>query len=375
MRPRSRSERSIPLLKTIPSQSQIVLTPPDFSTPISAPKRVASSKPMTGRPPSTSSTLSSVSLSHSPASSRSESPVTPVSLSFSPDNSRHRRQSSHQYRRHRTHHDRDSKLPLSSSCPPSKSILTRTSSVSTKDSSHTVNKSVKFAAIPIVHYASTGYWDLETVDATADVHSGTMGINVESMDMDDPFANYRSRDLSADSEESESLYHEQGSRLGSLDMARLRELQCTTPTPEREKEKAKGLKRLMSLSRKPVSTTGTTTTSVVTTSHKSSSHSATSSTRGRPIISTPYALGAYPTHAGVSTISLHSSHQSGRGVAPDLIPEEPLPRIRTAPSTESFRSAKSAAARSVRSMGSVKSNSSTRGFRTWIGRTMGWMES
>ncbi|CAA7259995.1 unnamed protein product [Cyclocybe aegerita] len=334
LRPRSRSERSMPLLKTIPSESQIVLTP------LSTPKRMVSPpKPMFARPPSISSTLSSVSTSNSPASSRSESPVTPVSISPSPYG-RYRRQNLY-HRRHRPQLESESSLaPLSSSCPPSKSILTRTASVSTKASSHTVNKSVKFAAIPIVHYASTGYWDLETVDRDA----SNMGINVDEMDMGDPFASCHSR---LDAEE----------RIERLEIAKLRELQCATPTPEREREKNKGLKRLMSLSRKPGTPTGPTINIASV----------------RPVISTPYALGAYPTLASMqSTTSLQTTRNTrgdsdgaGPGGSAPVLNPRGVP-LRSAPSYESFRSAKSSAARSVRSMGSVKSTASTKGLRGWL---------
>lgn len=357
LRPRSRSERSMPLLKTIPSQSQIVLTPTDetYTNPISSPRV------MSARPPSVSSTLSSASTSPSPSSSRSESPVTPISISSSPYGT-HRRHNSY-HRRHRTHPGSDVSLPpISSSCPPSKSILSRTASVSTKDSRNTVGKSVKFAAIPIVHYASTGYWDLETID------DSNMGINVESMDVEEPFTDYPS--------------HPRHNLASALDIAEFRELQCVTPTPERERQKANTLKRLMSLTRKPTATTGTSTTVAV--AHKSPPSAASN----RPTISTPYALGGHPSTALQSTASLrrtapHASrprkspihlNPTAAGSAPDLTLLGGV-SLRSAPSCESFRSSKSAGTRSVRSVGSTKStNSSNRGLRAWIGRTIGWTE-
>ncbi|KAF8973803.1 hypothetical protein BDZ97DRAFT_1912261 [Flammula alnicola] len=378
LRPRSRSERSMPLLKTIPSESQLSLTRPDIpTTPTtsntpsnpSTPNRIISSpKLMSARPPSVSSTLSSISSSPSPSpsSSRSESPVTPVSVSSSPygrhtvDSAIHRRRMSY-HRRHRTSPTETDSL-ISSSCPPpSKSILTRTASVSTKDSSHTINKSVKFAAVPIVHYASTGYWDMQTLDGD----DSTMGINVDSMDIDeDPFATTITANTTL-----------------------LRELQAT-PTPEREREKAKGLKKLMSLTRKPVPTVGT-NTSVATAVKPSSVTSPPpspppKSTSSRPVISTPYALGSHPAQ---STVSLRASSQRSRkpsgnsitsngaaGSVPDLHLLQEKAGLRSAPSMESFRSSKSAGARSVRSLGSLKSTSSARGLRAWFGRAMGWTE-
>ena len=353
LRPRSRSARSIPHLKTIPSQSQIVLTPTDeVST-----KRISSPRVMSARPPSISSTLSSASTSPSPSSSRSESPVTPISISSSPY-ATHRPHNSY-HRRHRTHLESDLSLPpISSSCPPSKSILSRTPSVATKDSRNTVSKSVKFAAIPTVHYASTGYWDLETINGS------NMGINVESMDVEDPFADYHPS-------------HAHRNVASALDIAEFRELQCATPTPERERQKANTLKRFMSLTRKPPATTGTSTTVAI--AHKSSSN--------RPIISTPYALGGHPSTALQSTASLRRSATHGdRGrprkspapAAGDSAPDLTLlggVSLRSAPSCESFRSSKSAGTRSVRSMGSGKSTTSNnRGLRGWFGRTIGWTE-
>ncbi|KAJ3506088.1 hypothetical protein NLJ89_g7063 [Agrocybe chaxingu] len=80
---------------------------------------------------------------------------------------------------------------------------------------------------------------------TVDRDASSMGINVDEMDMGDPFASCHSH---LDAEE----------RIERLEMAKLRELQCATPTPEREREKNKGLKRLMSLSRRPGTPTGPT---------------------------------------------------------------------------------------------------------------------
>ncbi|KAF8912923.1 hypothetical protein CPB84DRAFT_484843 [Gymnopilus junonius] len=393
LRPRSRSERSIPLLRTIPSESQIALTPADISAPISK-NIISSPRNISARPPSISSTLSSVSISRSDSpspssSSRSESPVTPISLSLSSSpysaaagavRPRHRQLSPYQHRRHRIHihhpnHDSDASLPpLSQSCPPSKSILARTASVSTRGSGHTVNKSVKFAAIPTIHYASAGYWDLETLDSP-DHENMDMGINVDAMDVDDSlsFTGYRGDHQLDD----------------IRDMASLRELQCTTPTPEREKEKAKGIKRLMSLSRKPVKPTTATNTNAVTAlkpllQRSRSSHHSHSP---RPLISTPYPLGTFPlpppqSHGMQSSVSLrHATGQpsakkgeASAGSVPDLL-QKSTGRLRSAPSCESFRNSRSTAARSTRSLGSVKSTSSTRGFRAWVGRTIGWTES
>ncbi|PPQ64751.1 hypothetical protein CVT26_002695 [Gymnopilus dilepis] len=400
LRPRPRSERTIPLLRTIPSESQIALTPADISAPI--PKNIISSpRNISARPPSVSSTLSSVSISRSDSpspssSSRSESPVTPISLSLSSSpystggavRPRHRQLSPYQHRRHRIHihhpnHDSEASLPpLSQSCPPSKSILTRTSSVSTRSSSHTASKSVKFAANPTVHYASRGYWDLDVLDSP-DHENLDMGINVDSMDVDDPlsFAGYRG-----------------DHQLDDLrDLASLRELQCPTPTPEREKEKARGIKRLMSLSRKPAKPTTATNTNAVT-AHKPPQRSRSSHrsrSPRRPVISTPYPLGTVPSHPSAPSLLPQQAHEIQSSAAlrraaaqpsakkreasepvslPDLF-HRSTGTLKSAPSCESFRSSRSLAARSTRSLGSVKSTSSTRGLRAWFGRTIGWTDS
>jgi len=356
LRTRSRSERSIPLLKTIPSESQIQLALFDRSTPSSPTKpdkrQISTPKSMTARPPSLSSTLSTVSNSPSPSSSRSESPVTPVSMSSYGGvvGNRYRRQNPY-HRRHRTQSDIDSNF-LSSSCPPSKSILTRESSVSTKESSHTINKSVKFAAAPVVHYASTGYWDVNTIEGLG-VEDNGMGINIDSMEVDDS-SSYWGKDITT--------------------LTQLREMQCTTPTPEREK--AKTLRRLMTLSsKKSQSATSTSDETNTRTSHKLQQGPASP----RPVISAPYPLGNYPSQAMQSTISLRATSQRSRssdaaGSTSDFSIRSSLP-IRTAPSCESFRSSKSIATRSVRSLGSMKSTTNSGGIRAWLGRTMGWVEA
>jgi hypothetical protein len=202
-----------------------------------------------------------------------------------------------------------------------------------------------------------------------------MGINVESMDIEDHFTDYPNHP------------HHDHNAPSALDIAEFREQQCATPTPERERQKARerrkaiGLKGLMNLTRKPAATTGTSAT--IATAHKSPSASS-----NRPIISTPYALGGHPSPGLRSTASLRRSTASnGRprkcsvhlnaavtGSAPDLTILGGV-SLRSAPSCESFRSSKSAGTRSVRSMGSMKSTaSSTRGFRAWFERTIGWTE-
>ncbi|KAF9015429.1 hypothetical protein BDQ17DRAFT_1418500 [Cyathus striatus] len=265
LRPRSRSERSIPSLKSIPSQSQIDFTPAPstiisaaLSSSTTSSSLSSASDPFKAdsadiRPPSVASTVSTASLSTATSSSRPETPTFPAFVPSSYNNSVRPR---YQRRRATDPSYGHPPAPLSASCPPSKSILTRASSISTKNSSSTAaSKSVKFVDMPTVHYASTGYWDLHTSSNTYLERTETslnMGLDVDSMDVD------------ADSHLLENV---DNSHPDECD----RELQCSTPTPE--KERAKGLRRLVMMSKKI---------------------SAVSSAYSRPTISGPYALGALP---------------------------------------------------------------------------------
>lgn len=209
-----------------------------------------------------------------------------------------------------------------------------------------------------------------------------MGINVAAMDLDaDPFANYQAQGDAA---------------VRTLDIARMREIRArqTTPTPasERERARAKGLKRLVSLSRgaepsmasgapsAPPTTTTTTTGAGARARSPPSAFAAPKPRPARPAISTPYALGAYAggrrpymsdrenSVAGSSTDLEEQGHAHGYGQG------QGRGGLRSAPSMESVRSSKSAAARSVRSLGSVKSTASIGGLKAWFGRTLGWAE-
>ncbi|KAG6857633.1 hypothetical protein H0H87_010201 [Tephrocybe sp. NHM501043] len=76
------------------------------------------------------------------------------------------------------------------------------------------------------------------------------------------------------------------------------------------------------------------------------------------------------TAPAVSYIALNSnpsptSMTSSAGCSPTTMHHPNAPSLRQAPSLESFRSA---AGRSVRSLGSIKSTASVRGFRTWLGK-------
>ena len=324
---RSHSVQSFSPIKRIKSQSEIghKRTPSFPSRP-----KISSPKLISVRPPSISSSSSrSTSTSSSP-----RSPATPSSSIYTKTG---------RPLPYRRHPENDSTLPpLSSSCPPSKSILTRTSSISTKESSFTGNKSVKFAAVPVVHYATASYWDLDNFDKEEET---TMGINIDAMDVDDSYHECRTH------------VHVPKDFSGMLDIAKLRESQCATPTPERENAKTKGLKRLLSLTKRPLPMT-TTSKSVATVYRSQLSP--------RPVISIPYALGTQPTSVLQSDASLPYSAAASDS-AHDLVGI-----LRSAQSLESFRSSKSSANRSVRSMGSFRSSLSTRGLRAWFRRTTGW---
>ncbi|TFK40898.1 hypothetical protein BDQ12DRAFT_720634 [Crucibulum laeve] len=358
LRPRSRSERSIPLLKTIPSQPQIVLAPtlPTYaiSTLSTSTMSSTASKPIDIRPPSITSTLSSTSASTATSSSR---PGTPTSPLFPPPSSPYVCHKFHRpyHRRYATDPTQDPRLPpLSASCPPSKSILTRTSSISTKNSSTAAsNKSVKFVEMATVHYASTGYWDVKTLDQPPiNDESITMGVDMDGMDMD----------ISTESQTAlgkDLTFAEDGEDV-RLNRDEMRELHCMTPTPEREKSKS--LKRFVSLSRKL----------------PSAPISSETAPQERPSISGPYALGAFsgltPPTQSTKSFKCQLSKPNARA---STSPYGGVP-LRTAPSLESFRSAKSYGGKSVRSLGSVKSTASTRGFRSWLSRLgmgAGWSTS
>lgn len=184
-----------------------------------------------------------------------------------------------------------------------------------------------------------------------------MGINVDSMEIDEHCEGQVTEDEIDDDEDDVSM-----------DTARFRDLVCATPTPEREREKVRGLKRLMDMAKMPIPIIGMNNATV----HRSSPNKA--------IISAPYQLGAYPSQLNNSSMtSLGSLKKSGyrRPQPQSDISQQTrrTPSLRTAPSMESFRSGKSATARSVRSMGSFRSSASSRGLRSWLTRTLGWTET
>lgn len=318
LRPRSRSERSTPLLKSIPSVN-VASPSPTFISSFSTLNHTSPSRPMRVRPASIASTLSSTS-SHS-----SSTPETPTSLGFAVPCSKPRRT----YQRR----NNDPRLPpLSASCP-SKSILTRTSSISTKDSTTTTHKSVKFVDAPTVHYAAPSYWSADEridLDVAGDGLLD-MGIDVDGMDMDMPVSMEK------------SIYPGRDHQLGPAHQCE--ELHPSAPSPE--KEKASSLKRFITTRKAPDVP-------------PSASRNQLPSTSPRPTISGPYALGTFNSLPRSTTTTFNASKSadmSQSGIS-----------LRPAPSLESFRSVQSTAAKSAHSVGSVRSTASTRGFRAWLER-------
>ena len=299
----------IPLLKSIPSQSQLVCTPSsDLDSKTKKKKVISFPKPVHTRRPSVSSTLESAS---TPSSSRSGSPVKPsISAAYGTGRRRSYELPRHRHRRY-PYSDTISSLPTRTS--PSKSILSRTASSSTKASStntnNYANKSVKFATVPTtVHYPSFrgndyDYYQHLDMDSL-DPDNKSVDINIDAMDLDDdpdPFANYRSREVSVDDifevdEEEQKQGADQG--WGGV--------RSDTPTPERERErldKAKRLKDIITFARRSTSLVGSSGgahTERVRIGNKMASGTVASappspSPRRPVVISSPYVLGAYPS--------------------------------------------------------------------------------
>ncbi len=321
LRPKFNFDRSmIPLLKSIPSQSQLVFTTP--SDLDSKTKKKVISLPKPARRPSLSSTLESAS---TPSSSRSGSPVKPgLPAACGTGRRRSYELPRHRHRRY-PHSDTISSLPTRTS--PSKSILSRTASSSTKASStntnnHT-NKSVKFATVSTtVHYPSfrgnnSDYYHHLDMDSL-DPDNESVDINIDAMDLDDdpdPFANYRSREVSMDDvfdvdEEEQKQGGDQG----------LGEVRSDTPTPERERErldKAKRLKEIITFARRSttvVGSSGGTHPERVRVGHKKASGTTSAppspSPRRPVVISSPYVLGAYPSTQAYRTVGAEDSTSS-----------------------------------------------------------------
>ncbi|KAF8633925.1 hypothetical protein AX15_001110 [Amanita polypyramis BW_CC] len=354
LHPRSHSERSIRSLKAKPSRPQLVISrpftplPTISSSPVETSFTPATTKQLHLRSPSVTSTDSTASTS---SMSRLGTPTIP-SFSYNTRRRQHKKENygifSGSFDGQHTRH-LDYPL-LSSSCPPGKSILTRSSSMLTKGS-HNIpapgacspSKSVKFVEIPTVHYASAGYWDCKGMDEIRRVHDVDMGIDVEGMDL--------GHDSCIDGlEEKVAELHRRPETA--------HEAQCSTSTPER----ATALKRLMNLKQ------------------ERRNNGRTLTPTRRPTISGPYALGTIhgtPSDNSYSPTLLPaapyaSSPQQTQFHLPSATTNSPESnRLRGAPSLESVKSVRSAAARSIRSVGSMKTTATVRGFRAWIEKSFG----
>lgn len=347
LRSRSHSERFNPSLKAKPSRAQLVISrpftplPTISSSPVEATFISTTVKHSHLRTPSMTSTASTASTS---STSRLCTP-TISTLSYNPK--RHQQKetnqlslSSSQGRCARSGLDY---TPLSSSCPPCKSILARSSSLSTRGSHTTsaasgcsLSKSVKFVDIPTVHYPIADFDELSKIGAQT--NETQMGIDVEGMD------------LGYDS-------HIHGPETKVEDMEAERDALCDVPAFDRERERAAALKRVPSLKHKPPS---------------SESKSNCGLSEPRPAISGPYALG-----------TAHASSTGDRASPAPIIPpprrtkDSPLPplpvssqvknRLRSASSMESVKSTLSTGARSILGLSSLKINTT----RAWFGRSFG----
>ncbi|KAF8640944.1 hypothetical protein AX17_000591 [Amanita inopinata Kibby_2008] len=368
LRPRPRSERSISLLKSEPSQAQLLISRPFIPLPTISSSPIETtflSLPQESpyiRTPSITSSAST-------ASTSSIRPDTPIAPCFYPNDVKRSQRTRIQQSAFQPYLDKGGRKnpgssQLSSSCPPCKSILARSSSMSTRASQTTTAatgctssaiKSVKFVDIPTVHYASTDYRDFETFDgieADACSHDVNMGMDVDSMEMES--------EIDAENQEVED------GRSISLEV--FRQALCSTATPEDEREEVGGFKRLVSLSRK---------------SSLADRNACLLPPNPRPTISGPFALGT--VHAAtlndawppiLSSAQSNTSSHPQKHLQPRLASHSSTDKnhLRSPPSMESFRSACSLGARSVRSLGSVKSTSTARGFRALLEK-MGFASS
>ncbi len=351
LRSRSHSERFNPSLKAKPSRAQLVISrpfaplPTISSSPVEPTFISTTGKHSHLRTPSMTSTASTASTS---STSRLCTPTIPT-LSYNPK--RHQQKetnqlslSSSQGRCARSGLDY---TPLSSSCPPCKSILARSSSLSTRGSHTTsaasgcsLSKSVKFVDIPTVHYPNADHLDFDDPSKIGanQTNETQMGIDVEGMDL-----GYES--------------HIDGPETKAEDMEAARDALCNVPTLDREHERAAALKRVSSIKHRPPSS-------------ENRSNCGLSEPNPRPAISGPYALGT------------HASPTDDRASPAPIIPptrrtkDSPLPplpvssqvknRLRSASSMESVKSTLSTGARSILGLGGLKNST-----RAWFGRSFG----
>ena len=347
LRSRSHSGRFNPSLKAKPSRAQLVISRPFTPLPTISSSPVETTFISTTvihqhlRTPSMTSTSSTVSTS---STSRL---CTPTISSLHCNTKRHQQKETNQLflgSLHGRHvRSRIDCTPLSSSCPPCKSILNRSSSLSTKGS-HTasassgcsLNKSVKFVDIPTVHYANTDYLDFKPDENEA--NDTQMGIDVEGMD------------LNCDS-------HIQGSGTQVEEMETVRDALCSL---ERERDGATALGRSTSFKQRSSSTEKRNNCSF---SLSESSH--------RLVISGPYALGTLHTMSTGDPAPPAMTVPPPRRTKDSPLPPLPISsqdknRLRNAPSLDSVRSTLSTGARSILSLGSLKNAT-----RAWFGKSFG----
>ncbi|SJL06328.1 uncharacterized protein ARMOST_09664 [Armillaria ostoyae] len=228
--------------------------------------------------------------------------------------------------------------------PPRSILTTSSSSTSTDKSSSSVmvsrpqgrkrsgssNKSVKFVDMPTVHYASICHSELNWDWATPDENSDADETESETEE-GGAYSPMLGRILGFDQDEDDT-----GAEYESV---------TDHGCPEGRKDETGSLKRLVSLKR-------------------NSSSASSRSIKARPSISGPFVLGSPPS---VSTIP--SPHTT-------LTRAASISHLRTAPSYESFRSARSSGGKSALSVKSLRSisgtiKSSARDFRNWFkGRRM-----
>ncbi|KAF9455689.1 hypothetical protein BDZ94DRAFT_1315964 [Collybia nuda] len=272
-------------------------------------------------------------------------------------------------------------FPISSSCPsPAKSILTRSSSVSTAGKhslasgtgTHSASllscasKSVTFVDAPTVHYHDAGSWGIGRVEEEAygDILDASIDRSSDGGDIRMPGVRRYEADLDSD----------MGLDVEGMDMDMDTE-NGSFSTHTNDSLQSKGLKRFISVSKKTPPRTRP----------------------SRPTISGPFALGSFPDTPGRSssparsthsfrsastcspslrsTPSVRSTHSAGHTYKPTHLKAHsyshpPKPRMPYPASMHSLRAEPSCESlgRSVRSLGSVKSTTSTRGFRTWLAK-------
>ncbi|KAH6917123.1 hypothetical protein BKA70DRAFT_1417897 [Coprinopsis sp. MPI-PUGE-AT-0042] len=419
--PRSRSLRSVPTLKTIPSQSEVNLRTPSLimeedDTESSSSDLNANAKSATiPRSAKLGKRTLSTGSSTSSTSSQSEVPSTPSDPYSAFLKSAQAQTRSFYDRRYMT--NSGSHRPqlgglnpaLSSSCP-SKSILARTPSVSTAKESPTTataptaaQKSVKFAEMPTVHYGSGRAREAEVAAEAPPPPSP-----IDKVDSQTGLY----RDLP------EIRSRPPVKRVSRLERARpavrpVADLDVPTPS-NMENELVEGkegsaLKRFMPFARRPSASRSPRPTNRTTPPPPPLPSSGTNTpssapipvpplsiNSGRPSISGPYALGSFvpssPTH---STSSLRSnmskssrkSTYSTRGKASGTNTKTPraffsFTSTSTTPtssishlygtgtsSLEDYRKNGGEATKSVRSLSSVKSSTSaTTGLKSWLSR-------